>query len=116
MNAFSKYFIDPIKSHYVDFAGKATRTQYWAFVGFNFLVYIGILILVALLGQISEGLASLAGLLYMLFSLAILLPSLAIMARRLRDGGFSPWLLLLGLIPFVGGLILLVLFLLPSKN
>ena len=116
MNVFSKYFIDPIKNHYVDFAGKATRTQYWAYAGFNFLVYMAIFILTAVLGQMSDTLAMLAGLLYMLFSLGIFLPSLAIAARRLRDGGFSPWLLLLGLIPFVGGLILLVLLLLPSKN
>lgn len=116
MNVFSKYFIDPIKNHYVDFGGRATRTQYWAFVGFNFLVYIALFILTAMLGQMSDSLATLSGIIYMLFSLAIFLPSLAIAARRLRDGGFSPWLLLLWLVPFVGGLILLVLFLLPSKK
>ena len=48
--------------------------------------------------------------------LAVILPVLGIQARRLRDGGFTPWLLLLGLIPGIGGLILLILYVLPSKN
>lgn len=113
---FAKYFIDPIKNHYLDFGGKATRTQYWAFVGFNLLVYIAVLVLSAILGKIAGFLGGLVFVAYVLFALAILLPWLAIAARRLRDGGFSPWLLLLALIPGIGGLILLILFLLPSKN
>ena len=112
---FNKYFIDVIKNHYLDFGGKATRTQYWAYVGFNILVYIAILIVAAILGKMAAALGTIVMVLYFLFSLAILLPSLAIAARRLLDGGFSPWLLLVGLIPGIGGLILLVLFLLPSK-
>ncbi len=116
MNAFSKYFIDPIKNHYVDFGGRATRTQYWAFVGFNILVAIVIAIVAAILGRISGALGGIAIGVYYLFELAILLPSLALAARRLRDGGFTPWLLLLAFIPGLGGLILLILFLLPSKN
>jgi uncharacterized membrane protein YhaH (DUF805 family) len=48
--------------------------------------------------------------------LALLLPTLGITARRLRDGGFTPWLLLLYLIPGLGALIVLILCLLPSKQ
>ncbi len=116
MNVFSKYFIDPIKNHYLDFGGRATRTQYWAFVGWNILVNFVFTLAMVLGGQVADFLATLVTLVFGLFYLAIFLPSLAIGARRLRDGGFSPWLLLVGFVPFVGGLILLVLFLLPSKN
>lgn len=110
---FAKYFIDPIKNHYLDFGGKATRTQYWAYVGFYILVYVLVLIVSGILGKIAN---SLAMLVLAAYALAIFLPSLAIAARRLRDGGFTPWLLLVGLIPGIGGLILLIFFLLPSKN
>ena len=113
---FAKYFIDPIKNHYLDFGGKATRTQYWAYFGFNMLIYVLVLILSGIFGKMADALGMLVLGVYALFSLAIFLPSLAIAARRLRDGGFTPWLLLIGLIPGIGGLILLVLLLLPSKN
>ena len=104
MNVLNKYVVDPIKNHYVDFSGRATRTQFWLFALFCVIL---LAILRALLGS---------GLILALCVLALFLPNLAIAARRLRDGGFSPWLLLLSLIPFIGQLILLVLFLLPSKN
>lgn len=113
---FAKYFIDPIKNHYLDFGGKATRTQFWAFYGWNWLVGVAFAILAIVLYQVADALGGLVAVAAGLFGLAILLPSLAIAARRLRDGGFSPWLLLIGLIPTIGAIILLVLFLLPSKN
>ena len=49
------------------------------------------------------------------FYVAILVPSLALTARRLHDAGLSAWLLLLGLIPSLGGLVLLVFTLLPPS-
>ena len=112
---FAKYFIDPIKNHYLDFGGKSTRTQFWAFQAWSWVVGIVLGILIVGMYQVSEALAGLIALAGGLFSLAIFLPSLAIAARRLRDGGFTPWLLLLVFIP-LGQIVLLVLFLLPSKN
>ena len=108
MKVFSTYFIDPIKNHYVDFAGKATRKQFWLWVLFSFIVFLVLSIVLGFLGKTGS-------IVYFLCQLAILLPSLGIAARRLRDGGFTPWLLLLLLLPFIGWLILLVLYLMPSK-
>ena len=50
-----------------------------------------------------------------LFSLAVLVPSLAVQARRLHDGGFSALFLLLYLVPYVGSLVVLVFMFLPTK-
>ena len=61
---FNKYFIDVIKNHYLDFGGKATRTQYWAYVGFNILVYIAILIVAAILGKMAAALGTIVIVLY----------------------------------------------------
>lgn len=108
MNVFSTYFIDPIKNHYIDFAGKANRKQFWLFVLFNFLVFLVLSIVLGFFGKAGD-------ILYFICQLAVLLPTLGIAARRLRDGGFSPWLLLIGLIPVLGWIVLLVLYIMPSK-
>lgn len=108
---FNTYFWDVIKNHYLDFAGKATRKQFWLFVLWTFIVFFVLGLVFGLFGLGKTG-----AIILNVGYLAILLPSLGIAARRLRDGGFSPWLLLLGLIPFIGGLVLLVLYLLPSKK
>ena len=98
------YFLDVIFKHYVDFGGRATRTQFWLFVLFNFIIGL----VLGFFGKTGQTIAY-------IYQLVVLLPYLAIAARRLRDGGFTPWLLLLFLLPIIGWIILLVLFLLPSK-
>jgi len=53
------------------------------------------------LGIVSQSLSS-------LFSLAVLLPSLAVGSRRLHDTDRSAWFLLLWLVPVIGWIILIV--------
>ena len=86
---------------YVDFAGKEERKKFWLTVLVNFIIS-------AVLGAVLPAVSG-------IFGLAILIPSLAMGVRRLRDGGFTPWLILLALIPFLGWLALLVLYCMPSK-
>ena len=112
MNALQTYLLDPIIKHYVDFKGRATRKQFWLYTLFIFLVMFILGIIFGIAGVADTA----AGKISFIIELAILLPSLAIAARRLRDGGFSPWLLLIGLIPVIGLLVLLVFYCLPSKK
>ncbi|MBR5837020.1 MAG: DUF805 domain-containing protein [Victivallales bacterium] len=86
---------------YVDFAGKEGRKNFWLTVLVNFIIS-------AILGAVLPAVSG-------IFGLAILIPSLPMGVRRLRDGGFTPWLILLALIPFLGWLALLVLYCMPSK-
>ncbi|QLI81842.1 DUF805 domain-containing protein [Chitinibacter fontanus] len=88
---------------YADFNGRASRSEYWWFALFAFLVSI-------LLS------ASGAGLISGLFSLATLVPSLAVGVRRLHDLGKSGWFLLIALIPLIGALILIYWFIQPSTD
>jgi uncharacterized membrane protein YhaH (DUF805 family) len=102
-------FSEAIKScltKYVDFSGVASRSEYWFFALFLFLCYLGAIILSAAANSVV---------LLVLFILALILPSLAAQIRRLRDGGFSPWLALLNLIPYLGAIALIVLCCQPSK-
>lgn len=92
---------------YVEFKGRAGRPEFWWFVLANFVV--------ALLVSIIAGTIKVP-MLATLYSLAVLLPSLAVAARRLRDAGFTPWLLLIGLVPVIGWIVLIVLYCMPSKK
>lgn len=106
---FNTYFLDVIKNHYIDFVGKATRKQFWLWVLWYIIIFVVLSLVLGFLGKVGQTI-------YWLCCLAVILPSLGIQARRLRDGGFSPWLLLLLLLPVLGALILLILYLLPSKK
>ncbi len=54
------------------------------------------------------------GYIYLLYALAVFLPSLALTVRRLHDVGKSGWFILIGLIPIVGAIWLLVLMVTDS--
>lgn len=110
MSAFDEYYIDTFKNRYADFEGRARRSEYWYFVLFNFCIYCAIAMLIS--AGISTGNNLLFGIgtfAAVVFVLAIIIPSIAVAVRRLHDTGKSGWLLLIGLIPF-GGLVLIVLY------
>lgn len=96
-----------VLQNYVGFEGRATRKEYWMFVLINLLISIvlGIIQSVAHLSQVLTG----------IYTLAVLLPSLAVSVRRLHDTGRSGWFLLLAILPIIGHIILLVFFCLPTK-
>ncbi|PKG79311.1 DUF805 domain-containing protein [Shewanella sp. Actino-trap-3] len=95
------YFIGALKK-YADFTGRARRKEYWMFI----LVYMIINIVFAVIGldTISA-----------IVSLALLVPSLSIAARRLHDTGRSGWWQLILLIPIIG-LIVLIVFLTQDSH
>jgi len=92
--------------NYVNFSGRTSRKDFWLTV----LIFLIIEIVFSLLTAAVPVL----GFLVWLFGIIIIIPSLAICARRLRDAGFSPWWLLIGLTG-IGTIVLLIFFLLPKK-
>jgi uncharacterized membrane protein YhaH (DUF805 family) len=103
-------FQDAVKtcfSKYVDFNGRARRSEFWWWVLFTFVLGIVASIVDAILGtRNSSG----SGLFQGIANLAVLLPSLAVGARRLHDTGRSAWWLLLWLLCIIGWIILIVWF------
>jgi len=91
-----------ITRQYVDFIGKATRSEFWWFILFLFVVQ-------ALLGMVSHTIAA-------VFALLTLLPYFAVGTRRLRDTGRSPWWWLIGLVPLVGAIVLIVFWAQPGET
>lgn len=99
------WYIKVLKNYCV-FSGRAQRAEYWFFLLFNIIAAIIVSTLDNLIGTTSaEGGI---GILYLVYNLAVLLPALGVSVRRLHDTGRSGWMLLLGLIPCVGGIVLFV--------
>lgn len=86
--------------------------EYWMFVLFNVFISIILLIIDNLVGIAFEDIDY--GPLYLTYCLFIIMPSLAVAVRRLHDSGRSGWWILISLIPFLGGIWLLVLLLMDS--
>ncbi len=93
---------------YGTFDGRAVRSEYWFWTLFSIVFSLVAGIIDALIG--TESLVS------GVFWLVVLVPTIAVSARRLHDIGKSGWWQLLYLIPGIGGLILLVFFCLPSQE
>src|SRR5438105_5639572 len=87
---------------YAEFSGRARRREYWTFALISFLIGCAL----GVIGALVHGLAFLSW----VYSLAVLVPSIAVSVRRLHDTGRSGWWLLIGLIPLIGFIVLLVFF------
>lgn len=98
------WYVTVLKKYAV-FSGRAQRAEYWYFILFNLLVMIGLAIVDSTTGSFSGDMGM--GLLSGLYYLGVLVPSVAVTVRRLHDTSRSGWWLLIGLVPFLGGLILL---------
>lgn len=107
-----EWMLMPLK-RYADFSGRSRRKEYWMFFLFVFLVYIVLAVLGAIGGETVGGIM---GILLMIFALGIIVPAIAVQVRRFHDQDKSGWFVLLGLIPGVGGLIVLVFMCLEGTN
>ncbi len=86
-------------SNYVNFSARSTRSEYWYVCLFSLLISIPIAVIDSAIG---------VNVLSILWTLATLIPGIAISIRRMHDIGRSGWWLLINLIPIVGAIIFLV--------
>ena len=94
------WYVEVLKKYAV-FDGRARREEFWMFTLVNLIVAIVLQLISPFLG--------------MIYSFAVLLPGLAVGARRLHDTGRSGWWLLIGLIPLIGIIVLIVFFVQDSQ-
>jgi uncharacterized membrane protein YhaH (DUF805 family) len=114
-----------VLKQYVDFSGRARRREFWMFTLFNAVILLVLELIDAALGLGSYGGSATGtaltasvhfGLLSSLYSLAVLLPSIAVAVRRLHDTDRTGWWFLIGFIPIVGGIVLLVFYVLEGTR
>ena len=124
INAYKNFF-----KGYAEFTGRSTRPDYWWVWLGNFIlsipfwvIYIYTVYLSAVMDSVSDSASEaafmvlgLVVIIYAIFYLAILVPTLALSVRRLRDAGFHWAFIFLRFVP-MGGIALLILFAMPTKE
>ena len=125
INAYKNFF-----KGYAEFTGRSTRPDYWWVWLGNFIlsipfwvIYIYTVFLSAVMDSVSDSASEatfmvlgLVIIIYAIFYLAILVPTLALSVRRLRDAGFHWAFIFLRFAPMVGGIALLILLAMPTKE
>lgn len=103
------WYLEVLKKYAV-FNGRARRAEYWWFFLFSVIISI---VLSVIDGFITgpQGI----GILGLIYSLAVLIPSIAVGIRRLHDTGRSGWWLLISFVPLIGAIVLIVFFVLDSQ-
>ncbi|MGA2350081.1 MAG: DUF805 domain-containing protein [Terracidiphilus sp.] len=112
------YWVFLVIDRCVQFDGRSRRKEFWIFVLFSI-----VLILALFVGGFTafgttehpDGVKAALFFPLALCILAIILPGLAVTVRRLHDTGKSGWMIMLCLIPIIGGIILLVFTVLDSE-
>lgn len=124
INAYKNFF-----KNYAEFTGRSTRPDFWwVWLGNLILsipfwiIYFYIVYLSTVMDSVSDSASEatfmvfgLVAIIYAVFYLAILVPTLALSVRRLRDAGFHWAFIFLRFAP-MGGIALLILFAMPTKE
>lgn len=124
INAYKNFF-----KNYAEFTGRSTRPDYWWVWLGNFIlsipfwiIYFYTVFLSAVMDSVDDSVSEatfmvlgLVVIIYVVFYLAILVPTLALSVRRLRDAGFHWAFIFLRFAP-MGGIALLILHAMPTKE
>ena len=125
IQAYKNFF-----KNYAEFTGRSTRPDYWwVWLGNLILsipfwiIYFYTVFLSAVMDSVSDSASEaafmifgLVAIIYVVFYLAILVPTIALTIRRLRDAGFHWAFIFLRFAPMVGGIALLILLAMPTKE
>jgi uncharacterized membrane protein YhaH (DUF805 family) len=107
---------------YADFSGRSCRKEYWMFVLFQLMLYLGLFLFAALLGAMTSSpgekdpFFAIFMAVFVIVLLALFIPGLAVQVRRFHDQNLSGWMVLLGFIPYIGGIITIVFMCLPGTS
>ena len=124
INAYKNFF-----KNYAEFTGRSTRPDYWwVWLGNLILsipfwiIYFYTVFLSTVMDSVSDSASEatfmvfgLVAIIYAVFYLAILVPTIALSVRRLRDAGFHWAFIFLRFAP-MGGIALLILHAMPTKE
>lgn len=106
------WYLEVLKKYAV-FDGRARRKEYWFFLLFNIIISMILSAIDGLTGSFNPETG--VGLLGGIYTIAVLIPSIAVSVRRLHDTNRSGWWLLIGLIPVIGTIICFI-FMVQDSN
>lgn len=117
------YMLMPLM-RYFDFSGRSRRKEYWMFALLNLIIVTIFMTVLFSLGYSIDPYGASAGgpVMWLImavmgvYSLLILIPSIAVQVRRFHDQDKSGWFVLINLVPYVGGIIVLVFMLLEGTR
>ena len=111
IEAYKKFW-----ANYTNFSGVTSRRDYWLFVLAQFLIVMAWVLIMASTAAISGDETAIYPIFFIIgiYWLACFIPSVAIQIRRLRDAGFHWGMIFLGFIPYVGGIIVTILYCMPT--
>ena len=95
-----EWYLKVVRDNYANFNGRASRQEYWMY---NLFIFIFTIVVGFIDGFLSLGFLSL------LYVLAILIPGLAVLVRRLHDVNKSGWWFFIIFIPIIGTIWMLIL-------
>ena len=108
LRGLNNCFIEYLKNEYTKFDGRVSRCKYWMFALYSMLFGVIISLLTAVFPFLDV--------LSIFYFLVLLVPSIGLGVRRLHDINFSGWWFAISIIPYVGGLALVFLFVLPGDK
>ena len=120
VKATKEYF-----TRYADFKGRTSRADFWwACLGLVLITFVVSLVCTLLGGTLTSTenvdpatyFSNIGNIIYLVYCLVLIIPGIAICVRRLHDINKSGWWYLLEFVPFVGGIVLFIFYLLPAVN
>ena len=106
------YYIEAFK-RWNDFKGRSRRAEYWYFALFNGIIQ-GVLEIIAYSFS-SDTPNTFLGILFIVYVLVLIIPTIAVTVRRLHDIGKSGWMIFINLIPIAGPIWFFVLLVRDSN-
>ena len=101
-NPLVEYWKKVVLENYANFQGRARRAEFWWFTLVNIIAAVVLSILIQVSG--------IFWVLYAIYVIGLIVPSIAVAVRRLHDTDKSAWYLLIYLIPFVGWIVMIVFY------
>jgi uncharacterized membrane protein YhaH (DUF805 family) len=103
---------------YFDFSGRSRRMEYWMFTLLQTIIVVALAVVVFSLGRPAdpeEAASSFYGV-FALYLLINVIPGLSVQVRRFHDQDLSGWMVLLGFIPYIGGIIVLIFMMIAGTK
>lgn len=109
------WYIDVLKKYAV-FSGRARRKEFWFFFLISAIISVFLAVIDEFMGWDFEMGGDNLGFLSTLYYVAVIIPYLAVIIRRLHDTDRSGWWFLIAFIPIVGVIVLLVFLILDGTR